>query len=89
MKKKITIIDRLAGMVLSCAFLVIGLLFLVVGITFLPVIGVLLAIPVMGLSLYFFRNAVRLYEVKEEVIEIAPVMEQPTPEVVVALKKVA
>ena len=89
MKKKITIIDRLASMVLSCAFLVIGMLFIVVGVTFLPIIGILIAMPVMGLSLYFFRNALRVYEVKEEIAEVASLVERQTPDVVVALKKVA
>ncbi len=53
MEKTVSIPDRLAGMVIGVALLVVGLGFIVLGVTFLPVIGILVAIPVMGLAWRF------------------------------------
>src|SRR5208337_4611557 len=53
MEKTVSIPDRLAGMVIGVALLVVGLGFMVLGVSFLPVIGILVAIPVLGLAWRF------------------------------------
>ncbi len=60
------IANRLASMIIGTALAVIGLIFIALGMTFLPVIGILFAIPVMGLSLYFLNPKVRVETVVEE-----------------------
>lgn len=47
--------NRLASMIIGVALAMIGMLFIVLGITFLPVIGILMAIPVMAISFYFLN----------------------------------
>ena len=47
------LLERLADTELSVALLLLAGLFLVLGVTFLPVIGVILAIALSGLSLRF------------------------------------
>jgi glycine cleavage system H lipoate-binding protein len=50
MKKTISISERLAGMVIAAALMVVGVGFMVLGISLLPVIGIFVAIPVLGLA---------------------------------------
>ena len=47
--------NRLASMVIGVALAMVGMLFIALGITFLPVIGILMAIPVMAISFYFLN----------------------------------
>ncbi len=68
------IANRLASMVIGVALAVIGLVFIALGMTFLPVIGILLAIPVMGLSLYFLNPKVQVETAAEEAKEVEPAL---------------
>ena len=52
--------SRLGGLVLGAVFSLLGLMFTVLGVTFLPIIGIIMAIPLMGLSLYFLRPLVQV-----------------------------
>ncbi len=47
--------NRLASMVIGISLGLVGLVFIALGITFLPVIGILVAIPVMMLSFKFLN----------------------------------
>ena len=47
--------NRLASMVIGVSLAMVGLVFIALGITFLPVIGILIAIPVMALSFRFLN----------------------------------
>jgi|GEM_PF-836467 len=71
MKKQISLTERLAGMVVSAALMTVGLIFMVLGVTFLPIVGILIAVPVMFLSLHFLTPRV----------EIAPAIEEYATEV--------
>lgn len=51
----VSTMDRLAGLVIGLSLTAISIMLIVLGLSFLPVIGVLAAIPVMGLARYFFR----------------------------------
>ncbi|MGA2228172.1 MAG: hypothetical protein ABSH41_27375 [Syntrophobacteraceae bacterium] len=55
MKTQVGIADRLACMIIGTALSIIGLIFTALGLTFLPVIGILIALPVMRLAFNFFR----------------------------------
>ena len=70
MENKLSMVERLAGLVIGSSFVIIGLLLMVLGVTFLPVIGVIIAIPVMGMSLYFFRPHVQLATTGEKVLAV-------------------
>ncbi len=61
--------NRLASMVIGTALALVGLIFIALGITFLPVIGILIAIPVMGLSFHFLNPKLSVDTVVEEVKE--------------------
>ncbi len=62
MEGKVSIPDRIAGIIVATALIVVGLGFIVLGVSFLPVIGILLGIPVMALSGYFlFPKAIMLH----------------------------
>ena len=71
MENKVSVTDRLAGFVVGSGFVIIALLLMVLGVTFLPVIGVIVAIPVMGMSLYFFRPLVQVTTTGEKVLTVA------------------
>jgi glycine cleavage system H lipoate-binding protein len=58
----ISIPDRLAGLIVALALFVVGLGFMVLGVTFLPVIGILVAIPVLGLAFHFVTQKAILNE---------------------------
>lgn len=51
----ISTMDRLAGLVIGLSLTAVSILLFVLGLSFLPIIGVLAAVPVMGLARYFFK----------------------------------
>jgi hypothetical protein len=61
--------NRLASMVIGTALGLVGLIFIALGITFLPVIGILIAIPVMGLSFHFLNPKLSVDTLVDEVKE--------------------
>lgn len=71
MENKVSMMDRVGGLVVGSAFVIMGLLLMVLGVTFLPVIGVIVAIPVMGMSLYFYRPQVQVMTTGEKVVAVA------------------
>lgn len=71
MENKVSMMDRVGGLVVGSAFVIMGLLLMVLGVTFLPVIGVIIAIPVMGMSLYFYRPQVQVMTTGEKVVAVA------------------
>jgi hypothetical protein len=58
--------NRLASMVIGTALALVGLIFIALGITFLPVIGILIAIPVMGMSFHFLNPKLSVQTLAEE-----------------------
>lgn len=66
MKKQISFTERLAGMVVSAALMTVGLIFMVLGVTFLPIIGIVIAVPVMLLSMHFLTPRVEIAPAVEE-----------------------
>jgi hypothetical protein len=61
--------NRLSSMVIGIALAMVGLIFIALGITFLPVIGILIAIPVMGLSFNFLNPKLGVSTLAEEATE--------------------
>jgi hypothetical protein len=61
--------NRLASMVIGTALAMVGLIFIALGITFLPVIGLLIAIPVMALSFNFLNPKLSVETVAEKSYE--------------------
>jgi hypothetical protein len=61
--------NRLGSMVIGIALALVGLIFVALGITFLPVIGILIAIPVMMLSFNFLNPKLSVDTVAEEAYE--------------------
>jgi hypothetical protein len=59
------IANRVASMIIGAALAVTALVLIALGMTFLPVIGILLAVPVMGMSLYFLNPKVSVELVAE------------------------
>ena len=57
MTTTVKIAQRAALMIIGTALSVMGLIFTALGITFFPVIGILIALPVMGLAFNCFRRA--------------------------------
>ena len=55
MKESIKIGERLASMTIGTALMVMGLILIALGLTIFPVIGILMAVPVMGLAFGCFR----------------------------------
>ena len=55
MEKKLGSGDRIAASVVGLAFFIAGMSLMLLGLTFLPVIGVVAAMPLMGISLSFFH----------------------------------
>ncbi len=51
----ISMANSLASIVVSAALIAVAFLFIVLGMTFLPVIGILMAIPILRLSIYFLN----------------------------------
>jgi hypothetical protein len=58
--------NRLASMVIGTALALVGLIFVALGITLLPVVGILIAIPVMMLSFNFLNPKLSVDTVAEE-----------------------
>ncbi len=58
--------NRLASLVVGVGLAMVGLVFVALGITFLPVIGILIAAPVMGLSFHFINPKIEVEEAREE-----------------------
>jgi len=67
MEKRLKIIERLGGLVVGFAFVIVGFFLMTLGLTLLPVIGILLAIPVMAMSLYFLIPELHVGTMEEEV----------------------
>ncbi|MCE5243169.1 MAG: hypothetical protein ABFD98_04735 [Syntrophobacteraceae bacterium] len=68
----VSTMDRLAGLVIGLSLTTISILLIVLGLSFLPVIGVLAAIPVMGLARYFFKiSGEKAAALEEGVVSIA------------------
>lgn len=55
MKTKVTMTERIASIVIGTAMFIVGLILIALGLTLLPLIGLLVAFPVMSLAFYFFR----------------------------------
>ena len=55
MKTRITTAEKMACTVIGTALTVVGLVLIALGLTFLPIIGLLVAFPVLSLAFYFFR----------------------------------
>lgn len=65
MKRNISSIERVGGWVIGSALIFVGVALIALGVTFLPVIGILAAIPLMAISLYFLNLKVEVDEVEE------------------------
>jgi len=70
MEKRFGMLDRVAGLLVGFAFIIIGLLLLLLGLTFLPVIGVVMAVPVMGMSVSFLRPEMPVETADEQVYHL-------------------
>jgi len=46
-------LNRVAGLLVGFAFIIIGMLLLLLGLTFLPVLGIIMALPMMRVSVTF------------------------------------
>lgn len=57
-------VQRLAGLVVGTTFIMVGVFMVILGLTLLPVIGILLAIPIMFMSLYFIFPEVKVHTVE-------------------------
>jgi hypothetical protein len=55
MKTHIGIIDRMASMAIGLALFIMASVLVALGVTLLPVIGILLALPVLALALIWFE----------------------------------
>jgi hypothetical protein len=71
MEKKPGMCDKLACKVVAMAFIIMGLCMMVLGVTFLPGIGLLIALPIMCLSICFLYPEEELSESHEEAAEKA------------------
>ena len=57
--------ERLAGLVVGTTFIMVGIFMVILGLTLLPVIGILIAIPIMFMSLYFIFPEMRVHTVED------------------------
>ena len=48
-------VERMACTIIGTVLSIVGLGFIALGLTFLPIIGLLVAFPVLALAFYFFR----------------------------------
>ena len=69
MEKKPGMCDKVACKVVAMAFIIIGFFMMVLGVTFLPGIGLLIALPIMCLSICFLYPEVELAESHEKAAE--------------------
>lgn len=77
MSTNVSLASRLGGLVLGAVFILLGVMFLVLGVTFLPIIGIIMAIPLLGLSLYFLRPLVQVTIRTEPAKKAVPAKETP------------
>ena len=75
MSTKVSTASRLGGLVLGTVFILLGVFFTVLGVTFLPIIGIIMAIPLVGLSLYFLRPLVQVTIRTEPAKKMVPARE--------------
>jgi hypothetical protein len=63
--------ERMACTIIGVALSIVGLGLIALGLTFLPIIGLLVAFPVLSLAFYFFRPGkwVITAESKTETVE--------------------
>jgi hypothetical protein len=54
MKTMVAVAERVSYMVIGTALFIIGLVFAVLGVTLFPVIGILIAFPMICLGIKFF-----------------------------------
>lgn len=66
MRTKVTMAQRVACMVTGTALSIVGLTMIALGLTFLPIIGILVAFPVLALAFYFFTPGTWVIEAKTE-----------------------
>jgi hypothetical protein len=76
MEKKPGMCDKVACKVVAMAFFIIGFFMMVLGVTFLPGIGLLIALPIMCLSICFLYPEVELAESHEQATETPAVVVQ-------------
>ncbi len=55
MKTRVTMAEKVACTIIGTALSLVGLGLIALGLTFLPIVGILVAIPVLTLAFYFFR----------------------------------
>ncbi len=55
MRTKLTVAERAACMTIGTALSIVGLILIALGLTFLPIIGILVAFPVLALASHFFK----------------------------------
>jgi hypothetical protein len=53
MEKSVSVVDRMAGLVISAALLVAGSGFIVLGVSLLPVAGIFIGLAVIRLAWFF------------------------------------
>lgn len=70
MQRRVGMLDRVAGLLVGFAFIIIGMLLLVLGLTFLPVLGIIMALPVMRMSVSFLIPAVSSDAAEERVYRL-------------------
>ncbi len=58
--------NRLSGLIIGVSFFVTGVLFVILGCTFLPVLGIIVALPIMGASFHFLGLSVRAGETSKQ-----------------------
>lgn len=85
MSTTVSLGSRLGGLVLGAVFSLLGLMFTVLGVTFLPIIGIIMAIPLLGLSLYFLRPLVQITIKTEPAKKMVPAKEAPVQEGIPAM----
>ena len=77
MSTRVSWASRLGGLVLGVVFIQLGVFFIVLGVTFLPIIGLIMAIPLLGLSVYFLRPLVQVTIRTEPAKKAVPAKETP------------
>lgn len=73
-----TVAERMACTIIGAALSIVGLGLIALGLTFLPIIGLLVAFPVLSLAFYFFRPGkwVITAESKTEAVETGTGVEE-------------
>ena len=55
MRTHVTTGERVASVIIGTALSIVGLILIALGLTFLPIIGIIVAFPVLALAFYFFK----------------------------------